>query len=74
MSPSQGDITPQSIWVYKDVQYQVNSLMMRNLSQDPELGVWRPTVRYTTFPQNGLVFYRSDTEFLRKFSPLSSTG
>lgn len=63
-------IKPNSIWVYKDKQYQVNSVLARNLIQDPQLNQWRPTVRYTTFPQNGLVFYRADTEFFRKFSPL----
>jgi len=58
-----------SIWIYKGKFYQVNTLLKRNLSQDPETGEWRPTVRYTTYPQNGLVFYRSDTEWLRKFVP-----
>lgn len=63
-------IEPNSIWVYKGKQYQVNSVLPRNLIQDPQLNEWRPTVRYTTFPQNGLVFYRADTEFFRKFSLL----
>lgn len=63
----QGDITSGSLWTYKEKVYQVSSLMMKNMSQDPELGAWRPTVRYTCYPQTDLVFYRSDTEFLRKF-------
>lgn len=63
----QGHITPGSIWLYKGKMYQVSSLMMNNMSQDPELGAWRPTVRYTCYPQTELVFYRSDTEWLRKF-------
>jgi hypothetical protein len=63
----QGDITPGSVWSYKRKLYQVSSLMMKNMSQDPELGVWRPTVRYTCYPQTDLVFYRADTEWLRKF-------
>lgn len=60
-------ITQNSLWSYKGVTYQVNSLMECNLSQDPETGEWHPTVRYTNFPQTGLVFYRSYTEWLRKF-------
>jgi len=66
------DLTFNSIWSYKGKKYQVNTLMLRNLSQDPETGEWRPTVRYTLYPQCGLVFYRSDTEFLRKFIPSGS--
>lgn len=61
-------IEANSIWSYKGRQYQVNSLLLRNLIQDPELGCWRPTVRYTCYPnKDGLVFYRADTEFSRKF-------
>jgi len=64
----QHTIQSNSVWSYKGKRYQVNSLMLRNLSQDPELDVWRPTVRYTAYPNiDGLVFYRSDPEFLRKF-------
>lgn len=65
-------ITQNSIWTYKDVTYQVSSLMENNLSQDPETGQWEPTVRYTCFPQTNLVFYRSYTEWLRKFTRVSS--
>lgn len=38
-------ISFNSIWRYKGQVYQVNSLMERNLSQDPETGEWEPTVR-----------------------------
>lgn len=64
----QAEITGGSLWVYKGKLYQVSSLMMKNMSQDPELGVWRPSVRYTCYPQTDLVFYRADTEWLRKFT------
>lgn len=57
------------MWFYKDRLYRVNSLMENNLSQDPETGEWRPSVRYVADPQTQLVFYRSDTEWLRKFLP-----
>lgn len=68
--PTAADITFNSIWEYKGKKYQVNSLMPNNLIQDPATDQWEATVRYTTFPQNGLVFYRSSTEWLRKFKPV----
>ena len=71
--PTREDLKFNSIWTYKNAFYQVNTLMERNLTQDPETGEWQPTVRYTTYPQNGLVFYRADTEFIRKFSPLKES-
>lgn len=57
-----------SIWSYKGKLYRVNTLMEKNLSQDPDTGEWRPSVRYTCEPQTDLVFYRADTEWLRKFT------
>ncbi len=65
-------LTFNSIWSYKGKPYQVNTLMLKNLSQDPETGEWQPTVRYTLYPQSDLVFYRSYTEFLRKFKLVSN--
>ena len=69
--PNYASLTSNSIWEYKGETYQVNSVLERNLSQDSATGHWEPTVRYTNYPHNGLVFYRSYTEFLRKFTKIS---
>jgi hypothetical protein len=65
-------ITQDSIWSYNGVLYKVSSLMENNLSQDPLTGEWVSTVRYTNNPQTRFVFYRSFTEWLRKFRPTHS--
>lgn len=65
------DIEVNSLWTYKGQTYQVNSVMLKNLSQDPLTGMWRPTVRYTQHPQTELVFYRADSDWLRKFQLIS---
>lgn len=61
------NIPAESVWTYKDQRYRVNSVLLKNLSQDPDTGEWQPTVRYTLEPANGLVFYRSYSEWLGKF-------
>ena len=58
-------IPPDSIWTYKGKVYRVNSVLEKNLSQYND--EWFPTVRYTTEPNNGLVFYRAVPEFLEMF-------
>ncbi len=60
-------LEPASRWSYGGKTYEVNSHMLGNRIQDPLTGVWRPAVRYISVPDIGLVFYRADTEFLRKF-------
>lgn len=59
------NIPDNSVWKYKGAKYRVNCVMERNLSQYNNN--WYPTVRYTTEPANGLVFYRATVDWLEKF-------
>lgn len=59
-------VEADSVWEYKGKHYRVNSVMQKNLIQYDD--DWRPTVRYTLEPPDGLVFYRSDLEFMEKFN------
>lgn len=62
----------QGIYVYKGKQYQVNSVLEKNLTQFED--EWQPTVRYTCYPQTDLVFYRALTDFNSKFEPVQNNG
>jgi len=63
----EGIFPSNSIWTYKDKTYQVNGVLPNNRIQFED--EWYPTVRYTCYPADGLVFYRSTKEFHEKFIP-----